>query len=217
MDAQRKKKEKEKEIDKIYADLERLLPQVYGSDRIIVRGEGNLCAKVLIVGYVPSGQEIIMKRPFAGVNGRYLKEFFRLLGGIEREDVYMTYLCKFRPCRISKDNTSTSRPPNKEETGLFLPFLYREIETVDPAVIIAFGNGVVGELVDGGSLAQFHGRPVALYLKKRPYTLFALMHPSGAAFSAKAREEYLADADRLSRYLIAKGIANPKQSTPPAK
>ncbi len=97
----------------------------------VVFGAGSKDADVLIVGEAPGQQEDEMGLPFVGRSGQLL---IKLLGEIElqREDVYIANVVKCRP--------PGNRDPRPDEIDACKRYLKRQIEIIDPTVVITLGN-----------------------------------------------------------------------------
>src|SRR3989338_5663970 len=97
----------------------------------LVFGEGNPDCEVLFIGEAPGRDEDIQKRPFVGRSGQLLRKSIRELGWKE-EDVYITNIVKRRP--------PENRDPLPEEIEKYKPYLTRQIEIINPKVIVPLGR-----------------------------------------------------------------------------
>jgi DNA polymerase len=97
----------------------------------VVFSSGSPEAQIMVVGEGPGQQEDEQGIPFVGGSGQLLA---RLLGeiGIERDDVYIANVVKCRPPR--------NRDPRQDEIDACKPYLRRQIELVDPVVVVTVGN-----------------------------------------------------------------------------
>ena len=76
------------------------LKEIYpGREKVAVFGEGNAYARVMLVGEAPGQQETLAQRPFVGKAGKNLDEFLDL-AGMQREQLYITNVVKFRPVKV---------------------------------------------------------------------------------------------------------------------
>lgn len=98
--------------------------------RHVVFGEGREDAEVLVVGEAPGADEDASGRPFVGKAGRLL-DLLLLACGFRREDVYVCNVLKCRPPQ--------NRNPQPDEVSACSPYLLRQVELVEPRVILAFG------------------------------------------------------------------------------
>jgi uracil-DNA glycosylase family 4 len=96
-----------------------------------VFGEGNEHADIMFIGEAPGAEEDRTGRPFVGRAGQLLN---KLLGHIKvkREDVFITNILKCRP--------PNNRDPLTEEVEECLPYLHRQIELIQPKIIVALGR-----------------------------------------------------------------------------
>lgn len=97
----------------------------------VVFGAGSPDADVLIVGEGPGQKEDELGLPFVGRSGELLD---KLLGEIDlaREDVYIANVVKCRPPR--------NRDPRPDEIDACKGYLRRQIELIDPKVVLTLGN-----------------------------------------------------------------------------
>lgn len=102
-----------------------------------VYGEGDPCARLMVVGEGPGETEDRLGRPFVGRAGVLLDQMLAAID-LPREDVYICNTVKCRP--TLQDGASVrNRPPDPAEMANCRPFLDEQIEIVQPAVILALG------------------------------------------------------------------------------
>ena len=97
----------------------------------IVFGEGNAKARLLFIGEAPGEQEVLEGRPFVGRSGQLLTKMIEGMG-LQREDVFIANVVKCRP--------PENRNPEPDEIAACSPFLFRQIDTIRPEVIVALGK-----------------------------------------------------------------------------
>ena len=97
----------------------------------LVFGEGNPEAKVVFIGEAPGFHEDRLKRPFVGRGGQLLERLINEIGW-RRDQVYITNIVKRRP--------PENRDPLPEEIEAYRPYLTRQIEIIDPKIIVALGR-----------------------------------------------------------------------------
>jgi uracil-DNA glycosylase len=97
----------------------------------LVFADGNPKAHVMFVGEAPGRDEDIEGLPFVGRSGKLLD---RMIGaiGLDRTKVYIANVIPWRP--------PGNRTPTPQETQICLPFIQRQIELVDPDVLVTLGN-----------------------------------------------------------------------------
>jgi uracil-DNA glycosylase len=118
-------------LEEINAELLRRAKQMpQYAERIFILGEGEVGARVAVVGESPGPPDIDSGRPFMGPAGQMLE---RILGaiGLRREECYLTNTVKY----ISHGDELTP-----DVLSFFTPYLHRELAVVHASVIIAFGN-----------------------------------------------------------------------------
>ena len=188
------------ELDRMREELNRLIADLYeGEKKILVHGEGEIGARVMLVGEAPGEQETLMGRPFVGKAGKNLDEFLEL-AGLERSQLYVTNAVKFRPTKRSTAGRTVNRPPTREEVSLFLPWLRREIELVAPEVIVTLGNVPLRALTGPKSvIGDVHGA----FQDVDGLRLYPMYHPASLIYNPALRPVYAEDIRRLSAHLRA--------------
>ena len=137
-----------------------------------VFGVGNRSARLMVVGEAPGAEEDRQGEPFVGRAGMLLNAMLRA-AGFERGEVFIANVLKCRP--------PNNRDPSDEEAGRCLPYLRRQIELVDPQVILCVGRIAAQRLLDTdtpigklrGRVHRLDGRPVIVtyhpaYLLRSP-------------------------------------------------
>ncbi|MBE5775097.1 MAG: uracil-DNA glycosylase [Clostridiales bacterium] len=185
-------------MEKYRAELTAFIRDIYEEERkVLVFGEGPLGAKVMMIGEAPGEQESLQGRPFVGKAGKNLDAFLEKVGMV-RKDMYVSNTVKFRPTRISDAGRSVNRPPTTEEIRLFLPWLKREIELVNPACIITLGNVPLKALTDRKStIGDMHGR----FFNLEGRRLYPMYHPASVIYNRSLMETYEADIEGFAAYL----------------
>ena len=188
------------ELDRMREELNRLIADLYeGEKKILVHGEGEIGARVMLVGEAPGEQETLQGRPFVGKAGKNLDEFLEL-AGLERSQLYVTNAVKFRPTKRSAAGRTVNRPPTREEVSLFLPWLRREIELVAPEVIVTLGNVPLRALTGPKAvIGDVHGA----FQDVDGLRLYPMYHPASLIYNPALREVYAEDIRRLSAHLRA--------------
>ena len=180
---------------------------------LAVPGEGNPDTEVVFVGEGPGMNEDREGRPFVGRAGGLL---VRLLGSIgwQRQDVFITNVVKCRP----PDN----RDPQPDEIAACAPYLRRQLEVLDPAVVVTLGRYSMGTFMPGARIGQVHGttQPVDPETGARDALVFAMYHPAAALRAAAVERESFVDVARVPSVLVlarerreAAGTANPVTTT----
>jgi DNA polymerase len=97
----------------------------------IVYGVGNASADLMFVGEAPGADEDIQGEPFVGRAGQLLTKIIEAMG-YTRKDVYIANVLKCRP--------PGNRNPEPDEVASCQPFLFRQIDVVQPKVMVALGT-----------------------------------------------------------------------------
>ena len=164
---------------------------------MLVFGEGPVGAKVMMIGEAPGEQESLQGRPFVGKAGKNLDAFLEA-ADMRREEMYVTNTVKFRPVKISEAGRCVNRPPTQEEVKLFLPWLIREIETVDPVCIITLGNVPLRALTDRrNTIGDMHGRFERLDGGRLLYPMY---HPASVIYNPGLKNVYFEDIARFAHW-----------------
>jgi uracil-DNA glycosylase len=105
----------------------------------LVFGVGNPHAKLMFVGEGPGRDEDLQGEPFVGRAGQLLTDIITKGMGLTREDVYIANVVKCRP--------PENRNPEPDEVAACEPFLKKQIELIQPQVIVALGKFAVQTLL----------------------------------------------------------------------
>lgn len=133
-----------------------------------VAGEFPIGAQLMLVGEGPGAHEDATGRPFVGKGGQLLDTLLHE-AGLRREDVAVANVVKCRP--------PANRTPTRSEAMRCTGWLDRQLELVDPAVVVTLGTTALQwALGTGQRLADVHGRAMPW----RGRTLVATYHPSAA-------------------------------------
>jgi len=106
-----------------------------------VFGEGSPTAEIMFVGEGPGFEEDHKGRPFIGKAGQFLTNLIEL-AGYSRETVYIANIVKCHPMKDPSDpeKRSNDRPPSDEETEQCSKYLQKQIEIINPKVIVTLGK-----------------------------------------------------------------------------
>ena len=113
-----------------------------------VPGDGNPSSEIMFVGEGPGYYEDVQGLPFVGQAGQLLNELLAEIG-LKREDVYITNVVKCRPPR--------NRDPQPDEIGECSKYLDRQIELIDPKVIVTLGRYSMDRFFPGQRISRIHG------------------------------------------------------------
>ncbi len=135
--------DKKTQIDEVIKDLQNHKSSLQKTATKLVVYDGNLNAKVMLIGEAPGRDEDQQGIPFVGKAGQLLNKMLLAIN-LKREDVYITNVVNWRP----PDN----RTPNDNEILEYLPFLQRQIDIIKPKFIFLLG-GVAAKAILSTPLA----------------------------------------------------------------
>jgi uracil-DNA glycosylase len=137
-----------------------------------VPGEGNTSARLMFVGEAPGADEDTQGRPFVGRAGQLLDKIIAACG-LKRQDVWIGNILKCRP----PDN----RDPKPEEIIACIPYLQRQIELINPEIIVALGAHAAKTLLDTPkAIGQLRGvfHDYVPGIGHKPIKLMPTFHPA---------------------------------------
>lgn len=172
--------------------------------RQTVFADGEPGARVMFVGEAPGAEEDRTGTPFVGRAGQLLTDIVTKGMGLERREVYIANVLKCRP----PDN----RDPSPAEKRLCTPFLERQIDLVDPAVIVPLGRHAAAHLL-GQDLSM--GRMRGRVHEARGRKLVPTYHPAYLLRTPTAKKDTWADIQLAMRELgLQIPAAGPKKDPP---
>lgn len=159
-----------------------------------VPGEGHPDTEVVFVGEGPGQTEDQQGRPFVGRAGDLLVKLLATLGW-RRQEVFITNIVKCRP--------PGNRDPEPDEIAACVPYLQRQLEVLDPAVVVTLGRFSMAHFRPGERITQIHGTAVAAprATGARDALAYALYHPAAALRSSDVERQSYDDIARLPRVL----------------
>ncbi len=174
---------------------------LHHSRKKAVPGEGPSQCEIMLVGEGPGFYENEQGRPFVGAAGKFLDE---LLGqaGLKREDVWITNVVKCRP--------PGNRDPMPEEVEACNEYLQRQIQAVNPSIIITLGRHSMAKYMPGAKITAVHGQ----MRRVGDRYVIAMFHPAAALHQASLKPAVLADFAKLPQLLeqARKGLGRERQT-----
>jgi len=170
-----------------------------------VPGEGNPNARILFIGEGPGADEDAQGRPFVGRAGQLLDRVITAMG-LKRSDVYIANILKCRP----PDN----RDPRPDEIINCLPYLQRQIELINPEIIVALGAHAAKTLLNTNkSIGQLRGQFHEYYagIGRVPIKLMPTYHTAYLLrnYSKENRQRVWED---MKKVLAELGLPVPEQA-----
>lgn len=155
----------------------------------VVFGDGNSEAQIMFIGEAPGKKEDELGIPFVGSSGIILE---KMLAGIKlkREDVYLTNICKCRP--------PENRDPLPKEIQECWPWLEKQIEIINPKIIVTLGKFALNAFISDVKISQVHGQLLEVEIQKiGKRKIFPLHHPAAARISRKTRALFEEDFKKI--------------------
>lgn len=179
------KKQKLQKIEKELQKLRRHFPLA----KKVVAGEGNPDLKIFILGEAPGPLENLYGRPFVGRAGKMLDKLLASIS-LSRKKVFITGTVKFYPGR---------RAPTQKEIALNLPYTLRQINIINPKLIVLLGNVAVKSLLNRKwTVSQIHGK----LFRDEHRLYFATFHPAAAMRFPKVLKQTKKDFKELKRIIV---------------
>src|SRR4051812_2372512 len=162
---------------------------------LAVPGEGNPETEVVFVGEGPGYNEDQQGRPFVGAAGTLLNELMKQIGW-KRPDVFITNVVKCRP--------PGNRDPEPFEIETCAPFLKRQLEVLDPAVVVTLGRHSLQTFNEGARIGQTHGTvgPVDPATGAANAVTYAMSPPAAALRAGALKRTMLEDMCGLPQVLL---------------
>jgi len=172
-------------------------PLAYAGRRNIVFGDGNPGARLMFVGEGPGADEDASGLPFVGKAGQLLNNMIAAMG-LKREEVYIANIVKCRP--------PANRVPEPVEANTCTQFLVKQIDVVQPEVIVALGSTAATYLLGvKQSLASLRGR----WHSCRGAKLAVTYHPAFLLRDPRQKGEAWKD---LQRVMAEMGLKAPARN-----
>jgi len=136
----------------------------------LVFADGNPHARLMLVGEAPGRDEDLEGLPFVGRSGKLLDRMLAAIG-LDRKSSYIANIVPWRP--------PGNRKPTPQEAAICLPFLLRQIELVDPDVLVCLGDSAAQTLLDTkDGITKSRGRWFVYDTGTRQIRALATFHPA---------------------------------------
>jgi DNA polymerase len=149
-----------------------------------VPGEGPSDADIMLIGEGPGFHENEQGRPFVGAAGRFLDELLDQVG-LKREDVFIGNVVKCRP--------PGNRDPKPEELLACSSFLDRQIQVINPKVIVTLGRYSMEKYLTNAKISQVHGQAMQV----RGRLIVPMYHPAAALHQPSLKPIVVKDFAKL--------------------
>ncbi len=155
-----------------------------------VFGEGNPNSQIVFIGEAPGKKEDEEGIPFVGSAGKFLSELLNSIG-LERKDVYITNIVKYRP--------PSNRDPEPKEKEDCNDWLIGELKIISPKLIVLLGRHSMSRFFPEAKISEVHGK---LLIKKIPefeekLYFMPIYHPAAALYNGGMREVLMKDFKKI--------------------
>lgn len=158
----------------------------------LVMGDGSPNAAIVFIGEAPGKNEDLQGRPFVGAAGKFLDELLAT-AGLDRSEVYITNIVKYRP--------PNNRDPLPEEKRAFWPYLVRQLEVIQPKIVVTLGRHSMEYFLPGAKISLVHGQPKRITFGDRKLVIVPLFHPAAALYNGSLRQTLIDDFMKLPKII----------------
>jgi DNA polymerase len=171
---------------------------LYHSRKLAVPGEGPADSEIMCIGEGPGFHENEQGRPFVVAAGKFLEELLAA-AGLKRSEVWIGNVVKCRP--------PGNRDPLPEELSTCNEYLERQIQAINPSIIITLGRFSMAKFLPGAKISSVHGQMKRIGDRY----VIAMFHPAAALHQASLKPAIIADFSRLPQLLeeARKGLGRP--------
>ncbi len=162
--------------------------QLSSARKKAVPGEGPAKAEIMLIGEGPGFYENEQGRPFVGAAGKFLDELLEK-AGVSRKDVFITNVVKCRP--------PGNRDPLPDELAACNTYLDRQIEAIDPLIIVTLGRYSMAKFLPNVRISEVHGQPAWV----RGCLVIPMFHPAAALHQPSLKTSVERDFARLPEWI----------------
>jgi len=159
----------------------------------IVFSDGNENAKIVLIGEAPGENEDLKGKPFVGMAGKILDKYLTLAGISREKDLYITNIVKCRPLK--------NRKPKLSEKQACFGFLKKQIEIVNPKIIILCGGTALETFYKDKKLSDIHGSILEIEINSKLYNAIAIYHPSPLCRVQNKQEVVVNDLKKVFQFV----------------
>lgn len=174
---------------------------LYHSRKNAVPGEGSPNAEIMFIGEGPGFHENEQGRPFVGQAGKFLDELLNEAGYV-REQVFIANVVKCRP--------PGNRDPMPDELSACGRYLDRQIEAINPCVIVTLGRVSMAKFLPGARISEVHGK--TFWVSDR--LIVPMYHPAAALHQPSLKPTLIADFKTLPAAIANARASGRNISTP---
>jgi len=179
-------KKKEKQLEELKEKM--LIDNKLPLSTNLVFGEGRADAEILLIGEAPGLREDIEVRPFVGRSGKLLTATLEEIS-LHRNDVYITNVVKRRP--------PENRDPLPEEIEIYKPYLQKQIEIINPKIIVTLGRFSMNFFIPTAKITKDQGK----VFKIGDYLIVPMFHPAAGLRATGVLNEFKKSFKRLPKII----------------
>jgi uracil-DNA glycosylase len=178
--------DKQAQLDRVKKEIidKNICPDLAAAATNLVMGDGNINAQIVFIGEAPGKNEDEQGLPFVGAAGKFLNEMLAQ-AGLQRSDVYITNIVKYRP--------PNNRDPFPEEKKAFWPYLLKQLQIIQPKVVITLGRHSMEYFLPDMKISQIHGQPKRIRFGDDKLVIVPLYHPAAALYNGSMRQTLIDD------------------------
>jgi len=173
-------------LDRVKNDIieKNICPDLAAQAKNLVMGDGNINAEIVFIGEAPGKNEDEQGLPFVGAAGKFLNEMLAE-AGMQRSDVYITNIVKYRP--------PNNRDPEPDEKKAFWPYLLKQLQIIQPKVVITLGRHSMEYFLPDMKISQIHGQAKRIQFGDDKLVIVPLYHPAAALYNGSLRQTLIDD------------------------
>ena len=157
-----------------------------------VPGEGNPDAKIMFIGEGPGYHEDQQGIPFCGAAGKLLDNLLQSIK-VQRKEVFIGNVLKHRP--------PGNRDPLPEEIEACKIWLDKQIEIIQPKIIVTLGRFSMYKFIPDAKISRIHGQARFVNFKGKRYIVIPMFHPAAALRRADVMEQLKEDFKKIPKFL----------------
>jgi DNA polymerase len=176
---------KELTLEKLKAEIEANTSLPFKKSNLVF-GEGDTDCTVMFIGEAPGKNENLQIRPFVGRSGQLINKNLEKIGW-KRENIYITNIVKKRP--------PLNRDPNPKEIKCYEPYLTKQIEIINPKIIVPLGRFATNYFLPEAKISRDQGKVFKIGGRK----IFPMFHPAAALRGTKTLKEFEKSFEQLKK------------------
>jgi DNA polymerase len=186
--------ERQLELERVADEIRRCsLCALHKGRTNAVPGAGPVDADIFFLGEGPGAREDEQGLPFVGASGKFLDELLESIG-LDREKVFISNVVKCRP--------PGNRDPHVAEVKSCTRYLDRQLELIQPRLIVTLGRFAMDYFFSDGRISEIHGQP----RRVDGVITLPLYHPAAALYRGSLRSVVKEDFQHIPELLEGQGV-----------